>query len=70
MVKKKFNPEVDNLAPRGDEFYAALMSAHDGLTPKGSEALNARLILLMANQIGNVDTLKAIIAKAESFNDK
>ena len=59
----------DNLFPRGDEFYEALMSAHDGLDHDASEALNARLILLMANTIGDVDMLKSIIAKAETFND-
>ena len=61
--------EKDNLFPRGDEFYEALMSAHDGLDHEASEALNARLILLMANTIGDVDQLKSIIAKAETFND-
>ena len=61
--------EKDNLFPRGDEFYQALMSAHDGLDHEASEALNARLILLMANTIGDVDQLKYIIAKAETFND-
>ena len=61
--------EKDNLFPRGDEFYEALMSAHDGLDNDASEALNARLILLMANTIGDVDQLKSIIAKAETFND-
>ena len=61
--------EKDNLFPRGDEFYEALMSAHDGLDHEASEALNARLILLMANTIGDVDQLKSIIAKAETSND-
>lgn len=61
---------VDNLFPRGDEFYAKLMAAHDGLSHNDSEALNARLILLMANTIGDVDVLKEIIDKAESFNDR
>ena len=61
---------VDNLFPRGDEFYAKLMAAHDGLSPQESEALNARLILLMANTIGDVDALKGIIDKAGSFNDR
>ena len=61
---------VDNLFPRGDEFYAKLMAAHDGLSSQESEALNARLILLMANTIGDVDALKVIIDKAGTFNDR
>ena len=62
--------ERDNLFPRGDEFYEKLMQAHEGLTHQDSEALNARLVLMMANTIGDVDTLKEIIAKASQFNDK
>ncbi|MEY3944845.1 MAG: hypothetical protein RL697_858, partial [Pseudomonadota bacterium] len=30
----------------GDEFYEALIDAHNGLSDEQSEALNARLILL------------------------
>lgn len=60
----------DNLAPRGDEFYEALMSAHEGLDHDQSEALNARLILLMANVIGDVDQLKSIITTAEQYDGK
>lgn len=60
----------DKLTPRGDEFYEALMSAHEGLDHAQSEALNARLILLMANTIGDVDQLKSIITKAEQYNGK
>ena len=59
----------DNLFPRGDEFYEALMSAHDGRTAEESEALNARLILMMANEIGDVDRLKTLMAKAETFDE-
>ena len=37
-----------------DDFYDALLSAHDGLTKAQSDALNARLILILANQIGDL----------------
>jgi hypothetical protein len=47
-----------------DEFYQALIDAHAGLTEAQSAALNARLILLLANQVGNLDTLRAAIAAA------
>ena len=49
---------------RPDDFYQALIDAHAGLTEAQSAALNARLILLLANQIGDLDTLRAAIAAA------
>ena len=47
-----------------DDFYQALIDAHTGLTAAQSAALNARLILLLANQVGDPDTLRAAIAAA------
>lgn len=47
-----------------DEFYECLMDAHQGLTEDQSHVLNARLILLLANQVGDVATLKSLIATA------
>jgi hypothetical protein len=47
-----------------DDFYQALIDAHAGLTEAQSAALNARLILLLANQIGDLATLRAAIAAA------
>ncbi|MES2612240.1 MAG: DUF2783 domain-containing protein [Pseudomonadota bacterium] len=40
-----------------DDFYEALIAAHNGLTPHESHAMNARLILLLANHIGDQATL-------------
>jgi hypothetical protein len=54
------DPNID----RPDDFYQALIDAHAGLTEAQSAALNARLILLLANQVGDVDTLRAAIAAA------
>ncbi len=51
---------------RPDDFYQALIDAHAGLTEKQSAALNARLILLLANQVGDLETLKAAIAAARA----
>ena len=49
-----------------DDFYAELSGAHDGLSDAESGALNARLILLLANHIGDrqvlSDALKAAAA--------
>ena len=51
---------------RPDDFYQALIDAHAGLSEQESAALNARLILLLANQIGDLDTLKAAISAARA----
>lgn len=49
------NTKTNLSAP--DEFYAALIRCHDGLSDEQSAALNARLILLLANHIGDMDVL-------------
>ena len=49
-----------------DDFYQALIEAHAGLTEQQSAALNARLILLLANQVGDPATLKEAIAAAKA----
>lgn len=49
---------------RADDFYADLLAAHEGLTKAESDALNARLILIMANQIGDRDSLRQALAAA------
>lgn len=54
----------DKLGADGDAFYNALMDAHDGLSETRSHALNARLVLMMANEIGDLKRLKAILAAA------
>ena len=47
-----------------DDFYQALIDLHRGLTDEQSELLNARLILLLANQIGDMDLLREAMAAA------
>ncbi|MDF2368259.1 DUF2783 domain-containing protein [Sneathiella sp.] len=54
----------DRLQPHGDDFYELLMTAHEGLDFDQSAALNARLILLLANEVGDFDTLAAAIERA------
>lgn len=54
----------DRLLPHGDDFYELLMTAHEGLDFDQSAALNARLILLLANEVGDFDTLAAAIERA------
>ncbi len=55
-------PTADPAA--SDEFYECLMDAHQGLSEDQSHLLNARLILLLATQVGDVAQLKALIATA------
>lgn len=49
----------------GDDFYAALMAAHEGLTPEESTRLNARLVLILANLVGDLETLRQALAAAK-----
>lgn len=43
-----------------DDFYADLIACHGGLSEDESAALNARLILLLANHVGDA----AVLTKA------
>jgi hypothetical protein len=54
----------DRLGPHGDEFYAALMAAHEGLSFEESAALNARLVLVLANLVGDPKRLEQALAAA------
>ena len=47
-----------------DEAYVALVEAHRGLDRETSDALNAKLVLLLANHIGDIDVLREAIALA------
>ncbi|MBW0170988.1 MAG: DUF2783 domain-containing protein [Hydrogenophaga sp.] len=47
-----------------DTFYEQLLDAHEGLSREDAELFNARLILLLANQIGDPGVLKACIDAA------
>lgn len=58
----------DRLGACGDDFYEALMAVHDGLSFEQSSRLNARLVLLMANEIGSIGRLQAVLAAARSID--
>ncbi|WP_170328382.1 DUF2783 domain-containing protein [Ruegeria arenilitoris] len=64
MADLILTPNLDN----GDDFYAELLTAHDGLEKSESEALNARLILVLANHIGNADVLAQALKAAALKN--
>lgn len=55
---------TDPNTARPDEVYAALIAAHDRLTDEESAALNARLILILMNHIGDEETLRAALRLA------
>lgn len=61
--------QQDRLSPNQDDFYNHLIAAHEGLSPEESSALNARLVLLMANRIGDPDVLADIIDTAHGYTD-
>ena len=54
-----------NLAD-ADGLYAAIIDAHTGLSPDESVALNARLVLLLANHIGDTNVILQAIATARA----
>jgi len=49
-----------------DDFYEALIAAHDGLAEDESHALNARLVLLLANHIGTLEVLREALDAARA----
>lgn len=57
----KSNPDF-----AADDFYAALLEAHKGLSEAESHALNARLVLIFANEIGDPGRLKELLNAAAS----
>ena len=54
----------DNFRGRGDDFYESLMRAHLGLSKAESHTLNARLVLILANHIGDLAVLQEALALA------
>ena len=47
-----------------DGFYDELLQAHEGLSKDESDALNARLILILANHVGDRDILREALRLA------
>ncbi len=50
----------------GDDFYDMLVQGHSGLSDADSELMNARLVLLLANHIGDLRVLREAIAAARA----
>jgi hypothetical protein len=57
-----------NTLPRfkdSDAAFRTLVEAHRGLSEVESAMLNARLVLILANHIGDLDVVRAAIALAK-----
>jgi len=50
----------------GDDFYEALIDAHRDLSDEQSALLNAKLILLLANHIGDIAVLRSALHLARA----
>lgn len=55
---------TDPAFERPDDLYAAILAAHEGLSDADSRRLNARLVLLLANHIGDEETIRAALDAA------
>lgn len=49
-----------------DAAYRAIVEAHRGLGPDESAALNARLVLILANQVGDLKILHEALSLAQA----
>ncbi|MCW2311104.1 DUF2783 domain-containing protein [Rhodoferax antarcticus] len=50
----------------GDDFYEALIDTHRDLSDEQSAMVNAKLVLLLANHIGDIGTLREAMQIARS----
>jgi Protein of unknown function (DUF2783) len=57
-----------NLA-RPDDVYTAIVDAHKGLSDEQARAFDARLVLLLANHIGDEATIREALAAARATLD-
>lgn len=48
----------------GDRFYEELIATHRGLSDAQSRLVNARLVLLLANHVGDLRVLREALAAA------
>jgi hypothetical protein len=60
----KLRLESNLAAP--DDFYESLIDAHRGLDDEQSRLVNAKLILLLANHIGDLDVLREAMQLARA----
>lgn len=56
--------------PNPDAAYVALVEARRGLPEEAAARLDARLVLILANHVGDFDVLKEAIALARQGGEK
>ena len=61
-MKLKLEPNL----VAADDFYQDLIDAHRDLSDADSESLNARLVLILANHIGDLAVIRQALALARS----
>jgi hypothetical protein len=59
------NLAVEARLPDPDAAYRLIAEAHRGLSPNESAALNARLVLVLSNQIGDMKLLREALDLAK-----
>lgn len=65
MADLILTPNIDD----ADDFYADLLATHEGLDTAASHALNARLVLVLANHIGDGTVLSQAL-RAAAFDQE
>ena len=58
-----------NLGTQGDSLFNDLLNAHEGLTDNQSSQLNAAIILLLSNHIGDAAVVRDAITRARASLD-
>ena len=65
MTRLRTEPNLDD----PDGFYEKLLSLHEGRSKDESDAINARLVLILANHIGDREVLREAFRVAGSPTD-
>jgi hypothetical protein len=60
------NLNIEPNIAQPDDFYEALIEAHRGLDAAQSQMVNAKLILLLANHIGDITVLRDALQRARA----
>ena len=55
---------IEPAIAKADDFYEALIDTHRDLTLEQSQVVNAKLILLLSNHIGDLDVLREALRRA------
>ncbi len=61
--KLRTDPQIED----PDDFYARLIDLHEGLSSDESNSLNCKLILLMANHIGDREVLLEVLDVVRNY---